>query len=363
MTLRVALIGLGDVAIAHLEGYRDVEGIEVVAGADLRVERGRQVAHRYGFRPYTDYRDMLDRERPDIACVLTTVKTHREITEAAADRGVHILCEKPLALTVADTEAMIARCKERRVKLFYAASYRFLPPVVKARELVLAGAIGQVQLMMETMMGGSGPGGYHAMGYEHYPEGGPGGSGWGLMDHGIHLVDVFEWISGQPVETVYGRGQISGKPPRTEFMIMEFQNGASGHLIYNDATWSADLPSEGLFSAGPDWLDLVKSEPVGRGGRWQGQPGNIRVYGTQGALRIFHYANQLYLQGPEGIEQIPLDDRPMPAQFGAELSSFAKSIEEGTEVEIPGEVGRWALRAILGVYESMKTGRRVSLGG
>ena len=159
MTLRVALIGLGDVAIAHLEGYRDVEGIEVVAGADLRVERSKQVADRYGFRPYTDYRELLAREKPDIACVLTTVKTHREITEAAADCGVHVLCEKPLALSVADTEAMITRCRDCGVKLFYAASYRFLPPVVKARELIHSGAIGEVQLMVETMMGGSGIGG------------------------------------------------------------------------------------------------------------------------------------------------------------------------------------------------------------
>jgi predicted dehydrogenase len=361
--LRVALIGLGDVAIAHLEGYRGLEGIEVVAGADLRAERAAEVALRYGFRAYTNHRAMLDAERPDVACVLTTVKTHREITEVAADRGVHILCEKPLALTVADTEAMIARCKERRVKLFYAASYRFLPAVVRARELIQAGAVGEVQLMVETMMGGSGVEGYHAMGFEHYPEGGPGGSGWGLMDHGIHLVDVFEWISGQQVEAVYGRGQISGKPPGSEYMVMDFQNGASGHLIYSDATWSADLPTEGLFSAGPDWLDLVKSEPAGRGGHWQSQPGNIRVYGTRGALRIFHYANQLYHQGPAGMEQVPLPHHPMPAHFGAELASFARSIREGTEVEVPGDVGRRALTAILGVYESMRTGRRVSLVG
>lgn len=363
MTLRVGLIGLGDVAIAHLEGYRSLEGIEVVAGADVRAERAAAVALRYGFRAYTDYRAMLDAERPDIVCVLTTVRTHREVTEAAADRGVHVLCEKPMALTVADTVAMIAPCRERGVKLFYAASYRFLPPIVKARELIQAGAIGEVQLLVETMMGGSGADGYHAMGFEHYPEGGPGGSGWGLMDHGIHLVDVFEWISGQQVEAVYGRGQISGKPPRSEYMVMDFRNGASGHLIYNDATWSVDLPNEGLFSAGPDWLDLVKSIPAARGGHWQSQPGNIRVYGARGALRIFHYANQLYHHGPAGMEQIPLPHYPMPAQFGAELASFARSIVEETDVEVPGETGMRALQAILGVYESMKTGRRVSLVG
>ena len=361
MALRVGLIGLGDVAIAHLEGYRGLPDIEIVAGADVRAERAAEIAMRYGFRAYTDFRAMLETERPDIVCVLTTVKTHREITEAAADRGVQVLCEKPIALTVEDAEAMIRRCRERKVKLLYGASYRFLPPVVKARELVAAGAIGEVQLIVETMMGGTGSDGYHGMGFEHYPKGGPGGSGWGLMDHGIHLVDVFEWVSGSRIRAVYGRGQISGERPASEHMVMEFTNGASGHLLYHDATWSAELPSEGLFSWGPDWYDLVKPVPAGKGGRWQDQPGSIRVYGTHGALRIFHYANRLYLRTARGLEEVPLPHRPMPGQFGAELASLAQSVRDGTEVEVPGEVGRDALRAILGVYESMKTGSRVVL--
>ncbi len=256
---------------------------------------------------------------------------------------------------------MIARCRERGVNLFYAASYRFLPPIIKARELIQAGAVGAVQLIVETMMGGTGADGYHGMGFEHYPAGGPGGSGWGLMDHGIHLVDVFEWIGGSPIVSVYGRGQISGGLPGSEYMVMEFESGGSGHLIYHDATWSADLPNEGIFSWGPDWYDLVKAGPAGKGGRWQDQPGSIRVYGTTGALRIFHYANQLYLRTARGLEQIPVEPRPMPAQFGAELASFARSIREGTDVEVPGEVGRRALRAVLGVYESMRTGAKVPL--
>jgi predicted dehydrogenase len=359
--LRAALIGLGDVAIAHLEGYRSQTDFEVVAGADVRAERAGPVALRYGFEAFTDYRQMLDRVKPDIACVLTTVKTHRGITEACADRGVHVLCEKPLALTVEDTEAMISHCSKRGVKLFYAASYRFLPPVIKARELIASGAIGEVQLIVETMMGGTGIEGYAGMGFEHYPEGGPGGSGWGLMDHGIHLVDVFEWVTGSRIESVFGRGQISGKKPGSEYMVMEFDNGASGHLIYHDATWSADLPTEGLFSWAPDWYALVKPIPAGQGGHWQNHPGNIKVFGTHGALRIFHYANQLFLRTQLGMEMIRVDDAPMPAQFGAELASFARSIRGGSNVEVPGEIGRRALGVILGAYESMKTGARVSL--
>ena len=346
--LRVGLVGLGGVAIGHLEGYREVEDITVVAGADIAAARAKEVAAKYGFTPYTDYRAMLDQERLDIVAVLSTVATHREITEAAADRGINVLCEKPIALRVDDADHMIAHCDARGVKLFYAASYRFLPPILKARELISSGALGDVQLIMESLLGGQGVEGYQPMSFAHYPEGGPGGSGWGLMDHGIHLVDIFSWLAMSPVTSVRGRGQISGRAPETEFLLMHFENGAVGHLLYQNASWSADLPNEGLFSWGPEWDELVQSEPgAPRGGRWQEQPGNIRVYGTQGSLRIFHYANKIFLRNRSGLRELKLADRAMPAQFGAEMASFARSVRLDQPPEVPASVGREALRIVL----------------
>jgi predicted dehydrogenase len=360
--LRVGLVGLGGVAIGHLEGYRDVSEITVVAGADLVAERAREIGARYGFAPYTDYRAMLDEQRPDLVAVLSTVASHREIVEAAADRGIHVLCEKPLALTLEDADHMIAHCEARGVKLFYAASYRFLPPVVKARELIAGGALGEVQLITESLLGGAGPEAYQPMSFAHYPPGGPGGSGWGVMDHGIHLVDVFSWLVGRPAEGVYGRGQISGEAPYTEFLVLEYPGGAVGQLTYQNATWSAALPGEGLFSWAPEWDELVHSEPgAPRGGRWQDQPGNIRVYGSKGSLRIFHYANRLYLRDRTGLRELRLPDRAMPSQFGAEMASFARSVIRNEPPEVPASVGREALRVVLAGYESMRTRRRMPL--
>ena len=255
--LRVGLIGLGNVALAHLEGYRRLNQIQVVAGADPRAERSAMMAERYGFAADTDYREMLGRERLDLVAVLSTVATHREAVEAAADQGLHVLCEKPLTLGLEDADRMIARCKERRVKLFYAASYRFLPALIAARALIRDGAIGDVRLLTETMIGTRGPAGYQDMGPLHYPPGGPGGSGNGLVDHGIHLVDVFPWLAGTEIVAVSGRGQLSGKPPIAEHLTMELRSGAAGHLIYDDATWSADLPAEGQFSWGPSWDEMA----------------------------------------------------------------------------------------------------------
>lgn len=358
--LRVGFIGLGNVALAHLEGYRQLDQITVVAGADLRADRARMMADRYGFTPYTDYREMLETERLDLVAVLSTVASHREVVEAVAERRLHILCEKPLALTLDDADRMIRGCREHGVKLFYAASYRFLQPLVRARELIASGALGDVRLITETMIGSTGPAGYQDMGPHHYPAGGPGGSGNGLVDHGIHLADIFPWLLGTEITAVSGRGQISGAPPVAEFMAMEFATGAVGHLIYDDATWPADLPSEGLFSWGPTWDEMARGE-TSRSAVWQQHPGNIRVFGSRGSLRIFHYANLLFLRTERGVEQIPVEGRPMPGQFAAEMASFVESIRTDREPAVTGEVGRRALAAVLGVYESMTTGRRTPM--
>lgn len=359
--LRVGLIGLGNVALAHLEGYRTLDQVKVTAGADPRTDRATMMASRYGFAPYADYRDMLDRERLDLVCVLSTVASHRDAVEAAASRGLHVLCEKPLAIRLDEADQMIAGCRRHDVKLFYAASYRFLPPIVKARELIQSGAIGEVRLITETMIGSRGPAGYQDMGTHHYPAGGPGGSGNGLVDHGIHLADIFPWLIDSEIVAVSGRGQRSAAPPVAEFMAMEFRSGALGQLIYDDATWSAELPSEGIFSWGPSWDEMAAGHSGERGAVWQPHPGSIRIHGSAGALRIFHYANQLFLRTERGVEQIQVDGAPMPGQFAAEMASFAQSIRADGPVEVPGEVGRRALAAVLGVYQSMETGQRVTL--
>jgi len=228
--LRIGMIGLGDVAVAHLEGYRGITDARVVAGADPRRQRVDALAARFGFTPYSDYREMLSKERPDIACVLTPVNTHREVVEAAADRRVRVFCEKPLAVRLEDADAVIRRCQDCGLTLFYAASYRYLPPLVTARGLISAGRLGEVHLLTETLVGGHGPDHVHRMGFERHPEGGPGGSGWGLVDHGIHLVDLFPWLINDRIKTVYGRGHRSGEKFEPEYLLMEFERGASRTL-------------------------------------------------------------------------------------------------------------------------------------
>jgi len=298
---------------------------------------------------------MLDSEKLDIVCVLSPVSTHPNIVTECAEQGCHVLCEKPIAIDVAAAQDMVNVCAERAVKLCYGASYRFLPTLIKARELIQDGAIGEVLIMSESVVGGCGPDKVRTLSAAHYPEGGPGGSGMGLADHGIHLIDTFSWLTGSDIVSVFGRGNITGQALASEYLHMNFANGGIGQLLYNQGTFSSNLPREGTFSAGAEWSASSFSPP----GHWQAHPGSIHINGTKGALRIFHYANELYLIGENGTRKIEVLNQPAPAQFCLQIEAFAKSIIADTPPPSSGEDGLKALRVLMAAYESQRDGRLV----
>jgi predicted dehydrogenase len=356
-SLRVGLIGLGAVAEAHLAGARDVRGAEVVAAAEIDPRRLDEMTSRWGVKGYPDAAEMIDDEQLDIVCVLTPALTHREVTRIAAERGIHVLCEKPMAVTIEDCRSMIADCERCGVVFGYGSTYRFLPAVRKARELVFGGEIGDVLFLTEHWVGGIGPGGWHEYGPHHYPPGGPGGGGMGLVDHGIHLVDVFRWVTSSEVEAVIGRGNISGAEPQTEFLTMLFESGAVGQLFYNEITFASDLPSEGIFSLGGRWSPDGRVVP---GGNWDSQPLSIRVHGTGGALRVYPYANHLFHNIGDEIVQVPLEGPPMPGNFTRQLEAFAECVRGGGEPEATGMDGLRSLAVVLAAYRAFDEQRFVS---
>jgi len=262
-----------------------------------------------------------------------------------------------MAVTLEDCRAMIADCARCGVKFGYGSTYRFLPAVRKAREIVADGEIGDVLFLTEHWVGGTGPDGWHEYGPHHYPPGGPGGGGMGVVDHGIHLVDIFSWLTGSEVETVVGRGNISGGEPQTEFLTMLFRSGAVGQLFYNEITFSSDLPTDGIFSLGGRWTPQGRVAP---GGNWDEHPLSIRVHGTKGALRVFPYANHLFHNTGDEMKQIPLDGPPMPGNFTGQLEAFAECVRQDSEPEATGDDGVRSLAVVLAAYRSFEEKRFVA---
>lgn len=343
---RVGLIGLGAVSAVHLQAYQSSPSIKVIAVTDLSEEKVRRVAAQQNVRGYSSAAELLRSEDLDIACVLTPTAAHAQTVIECARAGVHVLCEKPLALSIEGCENMIAACRESGVQLCYGASYRYLPALIAAREIIRSGKLGEILLLRESCIGGSGPQNRQTLGPQHFPPGGPGGSSMGLIDHGIHLIDTFSWLMDSPVRRTFGRGNISAAPQGPEFMVMEFGNGAMGHLLYEDGTYATELPAEGAFSWGGGWDAHGITPP----GKWQAFPGSIHVHGSSGALRIQHYTNHLYWMNETGVRQVELAGAPMPGNFRLQMETFAAAVLRGQPSPVPGEVGLAACRALLDAY-------------
>lgn len=352
----VGVIGLGAVAESHLAAYTKLECAQVVGVAEPRAERCQEIASRYGVPGFSSVEELLSKARPDIACILTPVATHRQVTECCAAHGVHVLCEKPMATNIADAQAMAAACRAAGVVLFYGSSYRFLPAIRDAKHLIEEGAVGEVRLIVEQALGGRGPSAYQPMSAEHYPRGGPGGGGWGLVDHGIHMLDVFPWLVSSSIEWVFGRGDRSGEPARPEFAFLHMRNGTVGALLYDDSTWSADLPWEGIFSEARAWES--GRGWVGEAGNWETRPGGIRIFGTLGSIRIFHYANKMFVNRAGLLKEHALASGTTPWHFGAQLSQFCDDLDRNAGCTISADDGIRALSALLGIYASERNGQR-----
>lgn len=331
----------------HAEAYRSLPEVDLVACCDLELARAETFARQHGGTAYPDVASMLRDADLSMACVLTPARAHEEAVIACAHAGIHVLCEKPLALSVEACDRMILACQQANVMLGYGASYRFLPAVTAAKELIDAGAIGEILVMRESAIGGAGVERRETLAASHYPDGGPGGSGMGLIDHGIHLVDLFSWLAGAAVTRTCGRGNLAGQRQLPEYLILEYANGALGELVYEDGTFPIELPTEGIFSGGSGWdLDGL----VAPGG-WQAHPGSIHIHGTRGSLRIFHYANALFLRNQEGVRQVKVPEPGAPVQFALQIRAFVEAVRSGRPPPVPAAAGREACRLILSVYQ------------
>jgi predicted dehydrogenase len=204
----VAVIGAGMAGRAHLNGYRQAVSVygaglpevRLVAVADAHEPFALDAARRYGYeRAETDWRAIAEADDIDAVSVVVANHLHREIVEGLLAAGKHVLCEKPLAPSVADAEAMVKAAEDTGLVAATGFTFRRSPAVNAIRQQVLEGSLGPVQHFN----------GHYWCDYGHNPDApmswryrGPLGSG-ALSDIGSHLVDLGEYFCG-PVRSVQG---------------------------------------------------------------------------------------------------------------------------------------------------------------
>lgn len=304
----------------HAQSYADVierlPGAELAGVAEADEKRGREFAQRHHIRWFADYHKLLE-EDVDAAVVCSANVRHKDMAVAAAQAGKHILVEKPIATTVDDAQAIIDAAKTHGVKLMVAFPVRYAPAVVRARELIRSGGIGDVVAIAGTNHGTM-PGGW-------FVDKALSGGG-AVMDHTVHVADLMHWMLGSEIKNVYCKmgTKIFDIPVEDCALIsLEFENGTYATL---DASWNRP-------QAYPTWGD-VTMEIIGTKGTL-----NLDAFGQHGSL----YSNRLQTSRftPWGDDT----DELM-------IADFIRCIEENTPSPVSGEDGLFALRVALMAYRS-----------
>jgi len=225
--VRFGVISASGMAQSHMNAIKWNKTTELVAICDIDEERLNQVAEEYGVAKYVDYKEMLRRDDIDAVVICTPDQLHREMTVEALKAGKHVLCEKPMALTIEDCKAMVKAARESDRKVMIGQICRYTPGFLKAKQLIDAGEIGEL-FFVETE---------YAHDYAHIQ----GKGNWrldplrhGFLGGGCHAVDLACWIAGKPTEVMaYSNKKMLQHWPTDDctIAIMKFPNDVIGKVF------------------------------------------------------------------------------------------------------------------------------------
>jgi len=342
--MRFGLIGCGwagslrAAAIARLPGFR------LVAVADTDLGRARRLAASHDAAAESDWRALVGRGDLDALVVATPPSLHAEIGVRALEAGQHVLCEKPLARTPAECRQMLAAAERSGRVLATGFNYRFYPAIAKAREIVAAGLIGELD---------------HVRGYAGHPGGREFTHPWvhdvdvvgggALMDNGIHLIDLIRHFLGEVAEvTGVATGHVWGFPGCEDngFALLRSPGGRIASL---QASWS----------------------------EWRGYRFAIEVYGTRGCIRASYppMLAQLVQPAPAGrgrrrihlfpwlqvVERLRSSRWTALQSFRRELEAFSRATRGEASPLARGLDGLRSVQIAHAVYRATTTGASVRL--
>lgn len=341
--VKVGIIGSGFEADIHAAAYHLMpEEAEVVAVASPTPGNAAALAQRYGIlRVFLDYRDML--REPDIEMVTITApnRMHCRMTKDIAAAGKHVVCEKPLCMTLEEADEMIDVCRREGVLLLYAEELFFTPKYVKAKEMAANGAFGKVYLVKQSEKH-FGP---HSDWFWDVNQSG----GGVLMDMGCHGVAFCYWFLGRPrIKSVYCNMGTYVHTAKTRgeddsICVIDFDGGAVG---------------------------LVENSWARRGG----MDDRIEVYGEGGVTYAnLHMGNALPTFSEYGygyaVEKAPTTkgwtypvfEELWNYGFPQEMRHFARCVRGKEKPDATGEDGRVVMEALYAGYASAGSGSKTLL--
>lgn len=341
---KIGIIGCGKIAqVRHIPEYAVNPDAELAGYFDLNLERAEQLAQQYGGKAFASYQDLLADPSIDAVSVCTANSSHAEISIAALHAGKHVLCEKPMATTQADCDAMVQAAEESGRYLMIGQNQRLAKAHVKAKELIDSGLIGEI-ISFRTTFGHGGPETWSVD---------PGKSTWffdknraamgAMADLGIHKTDLIHYLTGDHVVETTAR------------LVTMDKRGADGELIGVDdnAICIYRLSKGALGTMTASWT-------------FYGAEDNSTIlYGTRGIMRIYDdptYAIQVSNLAGETIlyqiDKIQTNDSQTKSGI---IDAFMDCLVADKAPEISGKEVAKTMRVIFASIESSKTGRAVTV--
>lgn len=337
--LRAAIVGCGGMARWHARAMRTLDNYQIAACCDLDERAAGELAEEVGVAAiYADYDDMLARERPDVVTIVTPNDSHADLTIRAAEAGARgVYCEKPMATCLAEGQAMVAACRRHGTALAVNHQRRMSPPVVKMRELIADGALGEVYLFRGSCAGD-------------------------LLSDATHLVDTIRCLAGDAsVRWVFG--QVHRLPaeelPRRAGGVQLASGGFRyGHPVETGAV--------GIW----EFEDAVRAEVYCGDLRLPDRSyGDYEVWGTEGRLwRAGDAADPpLLIQDDRGgwWQAVEVDAYAQPEMHTLTgrncYSRFAEMVQHGSDHPLSGDSALEDLEIVMAVYESARLRAKVEL--
>ena len=335
--VRFGIIGCGMIADFHYRAIGEIEGAEVTGCVDAYAPSAECFAAAHSLKKYNTLDEMLADPAIDAVTICTPSGLHTQQAIAAMQAGKHIVCEKPMSLTLADADHLIAVANETGVKVCIISQFRYAPAVQAVKRAIDAGALGNIvsgSLQMKYYRSDE----YYASGAWRGTKAMDGGGC--LMNQGIHGVDVFRYLMG-PLKSLTGYARTQQRHIEVEdsaAAALEFANGAVG-------------TQEGSTVCYP------------------GYPRRIEICGDKGSV-VLEETSVLRWDVPDYDIGVPVgmaatnvgssDPKAIDVSgHTRQIRNFVNAILHGEELLAPAESGRPALEIILGVYESSETGKPV----
>lgn len=357
-TLNVAIIGTGAIFRNHLEAYRALDNVEVVAVCDIDLRLAQKTAQDHGIprafgstaELFAASQDPADLGRVDIVSVCTPHPTHETIVLEAAEAGVHVLCEKPLAISPESSQRMVDSCAKNGVQLGVLFQRRFWPAAQRVKALIADGTIGEPILGHASVLLHRDPTYYSATPWRGSWATDGGGV---LMTQGIHYIDLLQWFMGDVTE-VHGHTNtyVHSAHMETEDSAVATLKFASGAIATLQAS-TAVRPGLGI--------QLRVTGQTGASAQLTEFP-----EGTEGRLDVLGVGDALDTQPTWPADLHPNTElseinAALIPFHKKQVADFVEAVQTGTTPAVTGEEATKALRILLAVYESSKTGKSVTL--